>query len=327
MNVFKGLMIGAATFAAIGTQASIPAVAQAYPTQTVKIVVPFGAGSITDTLARILAERLGNTWKQQVIVENRPGLPGTTAVAKADKDGYTIMMTSNGHTIARTINKNVQFDPVADFSGITRVVETPFTMIVQPSFPAKTLKEFLDLAKANPGKYNFSSAGVASATFLVSESFRQAAKLDLVHVPFKSVPEAVTAALRGDVAFYFAPITDAAEQTAGGKVRSLAVTSPTRLNQVPDLPTVAEAGVPGWSGNGWFGLMAPAGTPRAAIDKISKDVADILKQTEVASRIDKLGSLPAPTSPVEFDKIIAADAERYAKMLANAGANASTTAK
>lgn len=317
MNVFKGLLLSAAAVAALGTQAN----AQTYPTQTVKIVVPFGAGSITDTLARILSERLGTVWKQQVVVENRPGLPGTTAVAKADKDGYTIMMTSNGHTIARTINKNVQFDPVADFSGITRVVVTPFTMIVQPSFPAKTLKEFLDLAKANPGKYNFSSAGVASATFLVSESFRQAAKLELVHVPFKSVPEAVTAALRGDVAFYFAPITDAAEQTAGGKVRSLAVTSPTRLKQVPDLPTVAEAGVPGWSGNGWFGLMAPAGTPRAAIDKISTDVGDILKQPDVASRIEKLGSLPAPTTPAEFDKIIKADVESNAQMLANAGGN------
>lgn len=323
MRMLKGLLLGTPALVAIISQAN----AQAYPNQTVKIVVPFGAGSITDTLARILSERLGTMWKQQVIVENRPGLPGTTSVAKAEKDGYTIMMTSNGHTIARTINKNVQFDPVADFAGITRVVETPFTMIVEPSLPAKTLKEFIDLAKANPGKYNFSSAGVASATFLVSESFRQAAKLELVHVPFKSVPEAVTAALRGDVAFYFAPITDAAEQTAGGKVRSLAVTSPQRLKQVPDLPTVAEAGIPGWSGNGWFGLMAPAGTPRTAIDKISADVADALKQPDVAGRIEKLGSLPAPTTPADFDKLIKADAERYATMLAAAGANAAASAK
>ena len=312
------LALGVALAIALASQAQ----AQSYPNQSVKIIVPFGAGSITDNLARILAERLGTVWKQSVVVENRPGLPGTTAVAKADKDGYTIMMTSNGHTIARAINKNVQFDPVADFAGIIRVVETPFTMIVPPDLPAKTLKEFIDLAKANPGKYNFSSAGVASATFLVSENFRQAAGLNLVHVPFKSVPEAVTAALRGDVAFYFAPITDAAEQTAGGKVRSLAVTAPQRLKQIPDIPTVSEAGVPGWSGNGWFGLMAPAGTPREAIVKINTDVTAILKQADVAARIEKLGSLPAPTTPEEFDALIKADLARNAKMLAAAGVEA-----
>lgn len=307
-----GTLLGADLF-------SNEAQAQNYPSQPVKIIVPFGAGSITDTLARILADKLGNEWKQQVIVENRPGLPGTTAVAKSDKDGYTIMMTSNGHTIARTLNKNVQFDPVADFAGITRVVETPFTMIVAVDSPAKTLKDLIGMAKANPGKYNFSSAGVASSTFLVSESFRQAAGLDLVHVPFKGVPEAVTAAIRGDVAFYFTPITDAKEQTAGGKVRSLAVTSAKRLKQVPELPTVSEAGVPGWSGGGWFGLMAPAGTPKPIIDKINADVTAILKQPEVMERIEKLGSLPAPMKPEAFDALIKADVERNAKMLAAAG--------
>ena len=227
MRLLKGLLLGAAALGAVASQAN----AQAYPSQGVKIVVPFGAGSITDNLARIIADKLGPMWKQQVLVENRPGLPGTTAAAKADKDGYTLMLTSNGHTVARTINKNAQFDPVADFSGITRVVETPFTMIIPPSLPAKNLKEFIDLAKKDPGKYNFSSPGVASSTFLVSESFAQAAGIKLVHVPFKSVPEAVTAALRGDVAFYFAPITDAQAQTAGGKVRSLAVTAPQRLKR------------------------------------------------------------------------------------------------
>lgn len=318
MSVLKTVITGLAAVATIGTTAQ----AQSYPTQSVKIVVPFGAGSITDTLARILADKLGGTWKQQVIVENRPGLPGTTSVAKADKDGYTIMMTSNGHTIARTINKNVQFDPVADFAGITRVVETPFTMIVPVTSEAKTLKEFIDLAKKNPGKYNFSSAGVASATFLVAESFRQAAGLNLVHVPFKGVPEAVTAAIRGDVAFYFAPITDAREQTQGGKVRSLAVSSAKRLAQVPELPTFAEAGVPGWSGAGWFGLMAPAGTPKAVIDKVAADSTAVLKQPEVVARIQQLGSVPAPTSPAEFDALIKSDTEKNAKMLAAAGIQA-----
>jgi tripartite-type tricarboxylate transporter receptor subunit TctC len=318
MKLLKTLSIALTAGAAF----SAAAAAQSYPSQSVKIVVPFGAGSITDNLARIIADKLAPMWKQQVIVENRPGLPGTTAVAKSDKDGYTLMVTSNGHTVARTINKNAQFDPVADFAGITRVVETPFTMIVPPSLPAKTLKEFIDLAKKEPGKYNFSTPGVASSTFLVSESFAQAAGIKLVHVPFKSVPEAVTAALRGDVAFYFAPITDAQAQTAGGKVRSLATTAPKRLKQIPDIPTVSEAGVPGWSGNGWFGLMAPAGTPKAVIDKVNSDVTAVLKMADVVERIEKLGSLPAPTSPAEFDAIIKADEARYAKMMANAGIGA-----
>jgi tripartite-type tricarboxylate transporter receptor subunit TctC len=318
MNSIKGLLLGAAAVVALAAQAN----AQAYPSKSVRIVVPFGAGSITDNLARILADKLGPMWKQQVIVENRPGLPGTTAVAKSDKDGYTLMVTSNGHTVARTINKNAQFDPAADFAGITRVVETPFTMIVPPSSAAKSVKDLIDMAKKEPGKYNFSTPGVASSTFLVSESFAQAAGIKLVHVPFKSVPEAVTAVLRGDVAFYFAPVTDAKAQTEGGKVRSIAVSSPTRLKQVPNVPTFAESGLPGWSGNGWFGLMAPAGIPKAVIDKVNADVTAILKQPDVVARIEKLGSLPAPMSPAAFDALIKADVARYAKMMANAGIGA-----
>jgi tripartite-type tricarboxylate transporter receptor subunit TctC len=318
MSFLKKLLLSGAALVAFGAGAA----ADTYPSKSVRIVVPFGAGSITDNLARIIADKLGPTWKQQVIVENRPGLPGTTAVAKADKDGYTLMLTSNGHTVARTINKNAQFDPVADFAGITRVVETPFTLIVPTDSPAKSLKDLIDMARKEPGKYNFSTPGVASSTFLVSESFAQAANLKLVHVPFKSVPEAVTAVLRGDVAFYFAPITDAQAQTAGGKVRSLAVTAPKRLKQIPDIPTISEAGVSGWSGNGWFGMMAPAGTPKPVIDKVNADVTAILKMSDVVERIEKLGSLPAPMKPAEFDALIKADVAKFAKMMAAAGIGA-----
>ncbi len=315
MSLVKKLLVSAVALAAFGASAQ----AQTYPSKSVRIVVPFGAGSITDNLARIIADKLGPMWKQQVVVENRPGLPGTTSVAKSDKDGYTLMLTSNGHTVARTINKNAQFDPVDDFAGITRVVETPFTLIVPATSPAKTLKDLIDMAKKDPGKYNFSTPGIASSTFLVSESFAQAANIKLVHVPFKSVPEAVTAVLRGDVAFYFAPITDAQAQTGGGKVRSLAVSAPNRLKQIPDIPTIAEAGLKGWSGNGWFGMMAPAGTPKIVIDKVNADVTSILKSKDVVERIEKLGSLPAPMTPAAFDALIKADVARYAKMMANAG--------
>jgi tripartite-type tricarboxylate transporter receptor subunit TctC len=318
MRLTTILGFGAVALLALAGQAA----AQSYPSEQVKIVVPFGAGSVTDTLARVLAERLGETWKQNVIVENRPGLPGTTMVAKSPADGYTLMVTSNGHVIAKTINKNVQFDPVDDFAGISRLVEVPFVMIVTPSLPAKTFTEFVALAKKEPGKYNFSSAGVASTTFLAGETMRQAAGLQLVHVPFKGVPEAVTAVLRGDVAFYFAPIPDAASQAEGGKVRMLAITSPTRSRDVPDVPTIVEAGVPSFKYASWFGLMAPKGTPKAIVDKINADVRDVLKMPEVVKRLSTLGSLPSPNSPDEFEAIIKSDQQVYAELLKNAGVQA-----
>jgi tripartite-type tricarboxylate transporter receptor subunit TctC len=296
--------------------------AQSYPAEQVKIVVPFGAGSVTDTLARLLADKLGASWKQNVIVENRPGLPGTTSVAKATPDGYTLMVTSNGHVIAKTINKNVQFDPVDDFVGISRLVEVPFVMIVPPTLPAKTFKEFIELAKAEPGKHNFSSAGVASTTFLAGETLRQAAGLQLVHVPFKGVPEAVTAVLRGDVSFYFAPVPDATSQAEGGKARMLAITSPTRSKDVPDVPTIVESGVPGFKYSSWFGLMAPKGTPTAIVDKINADVREVLKMPDVLQRLSTLGSLPSPNSPAEFGAIIKSDEKVYAELLAKAGVQA-----
>lgn len=296
--------------------------AQSYPSESVKIVVPFGAGSITDTLARVLADKLGPMWKQNVVVENRPGLPGTTSVAKATGDGYTLMVTSNGHVIAKTLNKNVQYDPVDDFVGITRLVEVPFVMIVPPNLPAKTLQELVDLAKKEPGKYNFSSAGVASTTFLAGETLRQAAGLQLVHLPTKGVPEAVTAVLRGDVAFYFAPIPDAISQSEGGNVRMLAVTSPKRYKNLPNVPTVAEAGVPSFKYASWFGLMAPKGTPKAVVDKVNADVHEALKMPDVVTRLTTLGSQPSPNSPAEFDAIIKADEKVYAELLQVAGLQA-----
>jgi tripartite-type tricarboxylate transporter receptor subunit TctC len=293
--------------------------AQAYPSQTVKIIVPFSAGSVTDTLARALADKLGPLWKQTVIVENRPGLPGTTSVAKSSADGYTLMVTANGHVVAKTINKNVQFDPVADFAGITRLVEVPFVMIAPPSLPAKTLQEFIDLAKKEPGKYNFSSAGVASTTFLAGETLRQAAGLKLVHVPTKGVPEAMTAVMRGDVAFWFSPIPNAIEQSKAGNVRMLAVSSPKRYKDIPDIPTVAEAGVPTFKYSSWFGLLAPKGTPKAIVDKVNADVREVLRMPDVVTRLSTLGSLPSPNSPAEFDAIIKADEKVYAALLKAAG--------
>jgi len=316
MKRIRTLLLGLAAVAV----ACGPSFAQAdYPNQMVRIVVPFSAGSITDGLARILADKLATVWKQQVIVENRAGLPGTTGVAKSPPDGYTLMLTSNGHTIAGVINKNLQFDPVKDFAGVSQVAAVPMVMIVPPDFPAKSLKEFIQMAKDKPGQLNFSSAGVASTSFLSAEIMRQSANVNMVHVPYKGAPEAVTAVVRGDAQMYFAPIPSAQELGSVGKVRVMAINSAKRVPQLPDTPTVAEAGLPDYKYESWFGVMAPAGTPKPILDKISKDIASVLEMADVKEKLEVQGSIPAPTTPEQFDAMIKSDTERYGKIMRDAG--------
>ena len=314
------LAIGAVALACSALQLQTSEVAaQSYPTRTVTIVVPFGAGSITDSLARVLADKLSTMWKQSVVVENRPGLPGTTAVAKSAPDGYTLMLTSNGHTIAGVINKGIQFDPVKDFAGVTVIASVPLVAIVPADFPAKTLKEFVALANESPGKLNFSSAGVASTSFLSAEIFRQGAKINIVHVPYKGVPDATNAVIRGDVQMYFAPIPNAKELSEAGKVRAIAINSGKRAPQLPDVPTIAEAAVPGYTYESWFGILAPAGTPPAILTQVSQDIAQVLKMPDMVEKLTTFGSIPAPNSPAQFDSIIKSDTERYGKVLKDAG--------
>jgi tripartite-type tricarboxylate transporter receptor subunit TctC len=240
-------------------------------------------------------------------------------VAKAAPDGYTLMLTSNGHTIARAINKDVTFDPVKDFAGVSVIASVPLVAIVPADFPAKTLKEFFALAAQQPGKLNFSSAGVASTSFLSAEIMRQGAKINIVHVPYKGVPDMVTAVVRGDVQLNFAPIPNARDLSSAGKVRAIAINSDKRAPQLPDVPTVAEAGLPGFKYESWFGVMAPAGTPKAILDKVSQDIAKVLQMQDVRDRLAGFGSFPAPNSPAQFDAMIKSDTERYAKILQDAG--------
>jgi tripartite-type tricarboxylate transporter receptor subunit TctC len=299
--------------------ASSGAVAQNYPAQRVTIVVPFSAGSITDGLARIIADKLGEMWKQQVIVENKPGIPGTTSVAKSAPDGYTLMLTSNGHTIAQAITTTLQYDPVKDFAGVTQVASVPLVAIVPPELPVKTLKEFIDLAKAKPGTLNFSSAGVASTSFLSAEIFRQQANINMLHVPFRGAPEATTAVVRGDVQLYFSPIPISKDLATTNKVRAIAINSSKRVPQLPDVPTIAEAAVPGYKYDSWFAVFAPAGTPKAILDKASHDIAAVLKMNDVVEKLVAQGSLPVTTTPEELDTINKNDTARYLKLLKDAG--------
>ena len=318
MTALRTTLLALSTVAAAALGGSLDASAQAYPNQVVRIIVPFSAGSITDGLARILADKLGDLWKQQVIVENRPGLPGTTAVAKSPPDGYTLMLTSNGHTIASAINKSIQYDPVKDFAGVSRVAAVPLVAIVPPDFPGKTLKDFIALANEKPGQLNFSSAGVASTSYLSAEIIKQEGKINIVHVPYKGAPEATTAVIRNDVQMYMAPIPATQELSATGKVKAIAINSAKRVPQLPDVPTVAET-LPNYKYESWFGVLAPAGTPQAILTKVSEDIAKVLEMPDVKEKLLAQGSIPAPTTPAEFDAINKSDTERYGKILKDAG--------
>ena len=294
----------------------------AYPSQNVKIVVPFTAGSNTDILARILAEKLGSVWKQTVIVENRPGIPGTVSVANAAPDGYTLMLTSNGHTVLNVINKDLPIDPVKSFAGITPVATVPLVLIVTPSVQAKNLKEFVALAKAKPNTLNFASAGIASSNYLAGELLKQTATIDIVHIPYRGTPEQLTSVMRGDSQMSMAFVGTAISFIQSGQVRAVAMATPQRYPALLDVPTFTESGMPQYEYNAWFGLLAPAKTPPAILKKVSEDVASVMKNDEVVKRLETMSAIPIVSTPEQFDATIRSDADRYGKLLRAAGVTA-----
>jgi len=285
-----------------------------YPEQMVRMVVPFSAGSMTDLLARVVAEKMQQRWSKDVVVENRPGLAGTASVAKAPADGYTLMLSSNGHTVIGHLNKNLAFDPVRDFVGVTQVAITPLILAVPPDSSPKTVKDLVELARSKPGELNYSSAGLGSTTGIAGALFKQTTKTDIVHLPFKGLPETHTAIIRGDVALGFSFFSAAGDLIQGGRMRALAVTGPERLSVLPDVPTFKEAGLPEFQYDSWFGILAPAGTPKAIIDKASRDIAEIVRMPDVKARFEPQGAILVSTSPERFDEILKDDVQRYAPL-------------
>lgn len=318
MKRFLHAALGAMALAAAWMLSAPQASAQDWPNQRVTVVVPFGAGSVTDILARIFADEMGRKWHQQVIVENRPGLAGTGAVAKSPADGYTLMLTSNGHTVAGLVSKDAPFDPVKDFAGITRIGSAPLFLITSPDLPANSLKEVIDLAKKEPGKLNFSSPGLASTTFIAGALFRKAANINIVHVPFRSAPDAVTAVMRGDAQLYFAPVNLARDQSKAGKVKAIAAATAKRIPEMPDTPTFTEAGLP-FVYDSWFGMLAPRNVPKPILEKISKDWADALKSPELQDRLKKQFLIGVSDTPEAMDKIVKSETENLTKVFKEAG--------
>ncbi len=304
-----------ACFASIASVSSALAQDPArYPEQLVRIVVPFSAGSMTDLLARVIADKLQQRWNKDVIVENRPGLAGTSSVAKGAADGYTLMLTSNGHTVISHLNKNLAFDPVKDFVGVTQVATTPLILLVPPESPSKSVKDLIEAARAKPGALNYSSAGLGSTTGIAGTLFKHTTNTDIVHVAFRGLPETHTAIIRGDVAMGFSFFSAAGDLVQSGKVRALAVTGANRLNVLPEVANFSEAGLPTFQYDSWFGILAPAATPKAIVAKVSRDVALVLAMADVKARFEPQGALLVNTSPERFDEILKEDTARYATL-------------
>ena len=287
----------------------------AHPTQAVQLVVPFSAGSTLDIVARVLATKLSGRWGQSVVVENRPGVAGTASVAKAPNDGHTLMIGSNGLAAIPFLNSKLSFDPIRDFSGVAQVAGGPMVMLIDPKLPQKTLREFIDYAKQHPGTWNFASNGYGSVPYILGASFNEAAGVNIVHVPYKGGPEALTAVLRGDSQLYFAGPNFAAEFVATGKLRGLAVTGPERLASIPDVPTVEEAGLKGFSYLGWIGIFVPAGTPENIREKISKDLQVVLDFPDVRDTLASQGLTAPKSNPSHLDQLLREEAESLARVL------------
>ena len=296
--------------------------AQAYPNKPIRVIVPFSPGSITDILSRMLGEKLTESWRQPVVVENRSGagsVVGSAIAAKATPDGYTLLMVSNGHAINGSLYKNLSFDPIKDFSGVAEVALVTQVLIVTPSVPATTLRELLALAKAKPGSLNYASAGVGSTAHIAAEMFRREAGVNIVHVPYKGLPEALTDTMTGRVQMYFVGVLAVQQHIQAGRVRALAVTTARRSPGLPDVPTIAEAGLPGFAYDAWFGLLAPARTPRAIVSKLNQEVLRILNLPDIKDRLTRQGAEPVLITPEQFDAVIRTDAARLGKLVQEAG--------
>jgi tripartite-type tricarboxylate transporter receptor subunit TctC len=294
------------------------AAAQGYPNKTVRVIVPFAPGGATDIVARVVAQKLGEMWGQQVVVDNRAGAGGNIGgelAAKSAPDGYTLFMTSGSIVTANQhIYKKMPFDPAKDLVPVTNVASGPQVLAVTPSFPPKTVKEFIALAKARPKEISFGSAGFSTQTHLAAENFIYTARIDVVHVPYKGEAPAIVDVMAGQVQFATPNLAAAINYIQQGKLRALGVTSKARSPQLPNVPAIAET-LPGFENLGWFGFMVPAGTSKDVVDKVYRDTAKALEAADVKSRFDGLGMAPVGNSPAEFAKYVRDETERWAKIV------------
>ena len=303
-----------------GTSASA---GQAYPTKPVRIVVPFAPGGSTDVTARLVAQKLTDAWRQQVIVDNRAGAGGNIgaeAVARAAPDGYTLLLATTGvMAINHRLYRSLTYDALKDFAPVTQIGALPLILIVHPSLPARSAKELIALAKQKPGQLSYASSGIGSATQMTTELFRMMAGVDIVHVPYKGSGQAMTDLISGQVGVAFDQITSSLPQVQSGKLRALAVTSAKRFASVPNLPTVAEAGVAGYESVSWNGIAAPAATPRDIVNRVQAEVARAIQTPDMKERFLKDGIEGIGSTPDQFAAHIRSERAKWEKVVDKAG--------
>ncbi len=317
----------AAAIAGLSTAALMPSTAQAqsYPTKPITIIVPFSAGGTTDILARVVGLHMSATLGQPVIVDNRAGAGGNIggqAAARANADGYTIFMGTVGtHAINQSLYKKMPFDPIKDFAPLSRVAMVPNLLVANPGQPYKSVKELIAYAKANPGKVNFASAGNGSSIHLSGELFKQMTGVDMQHVPYKGSAPAVADLLGGQTSIMFDNMPSAIPHVKGGKLRALAVTTATRSPALPDVPTIAEAGGPGYEATSWFGLLAPTGTPPAVVAQLNAAILKALADPEVKKKLAEQGAEAHGETPDQFAAFIKSETAKWGKVVQASGAS------
>ncbi|HEX2114027.1 MAG TPA: tripartite tricarboxylate transporter substrate binding protein [Alphaproteobacteria bacterium] len=302
-----------------------PLAAQDYPARQVKIIVPFGVGGPADLYARVVAQHLSEQLKQPFVVEPRPGagsIIGTDAVAKSAPDGYTLLMMSNTHTTNESLVPNKPFQLMRDFAAVAPVNSSDLLLVVPANLQAKNLQEFIALAKAQPGSLNYASSGAGTPYHMAGELFKAMSGTKIEHVPHKASGDARNSVLGGHVHMMFDAITTMAPHVQAGRVRALGTTGKSRSSVLPDVPTVSEAGVPGYEATIWLGIMAPAGTPKAIVDKLNGEINTMLARADIKEAWAKQGAEPMTMTPAEFDKYLRADIEKWAHVVRVSGAKA-----
>lgn len=316
--------ITAAIAATLAMAAPWPSHAQQnYPSKPIRMLVPFSAGSLTDVLARMLGQKVFEHWGQQVVVDNRPSAGGIVAsqiVASSNPDGYTLIMVSAGHAASATLYSKLPYDTVRDFAGISQVTNVSQALVVSRDLGVKSVKELIALARSKPGQINYASPGIGSGTHINGEMFKLDTGIDVVHVPYKGAPEALNDVMTGRVQFSFLSPLFVAPFLRDGRLVALAVSTKERSPLLPNVPTIAESGLPGFEFDQWFGLLAPAKTPRPIIHQVSKEVARILELPDVKERILSGGASPKSSTPEQFDAFIRSEIEKLGKVIRASGA-------
>ncbi len=308
--------------AALMTLTGATAVAQTYPSKPVKIIVPFGPGGFTDVVARILGVKLGESLGQAVVIENKPGagsMIGSDMVAKSPPDGHTLLIVSSTHVISPWIYKSVPYDPLRSFAPVTKLVDSPYVLLTHPKVPAKNVQEFIALAKAQPDKIHYASSGNGSAQHLIGGLFASMTKTQLKHVPYRSSNLASTDLVAGVVESSFAGVPNALAQVPNGRLNALAVTSAKRIPQLPNVPTMQEAGVPGYEATIWLAMLAPAGTPAPIIQRLNSDIAKIMRSPETQKAMFDAGVEVSLSTPEALSQLMVSEMDKWGKVVKEAG--------